>query len=369
MKKIIISCFFVLTIFTGCIQKNRPVLSGNMSLDEVETALSFYPADEHKNKAERYLIFKALDSLICFSIQPDSIREDPFWQQRLSELVAFYRRCVDRGLDAMENTQVTEGVHVFKFYSSSIILKSKDLTIALDFAQGPIGNRDEPEKSDPFNSGFYMTPEQRDRLARLVDMMFVTHSHSDHSDYSLSHRLVARGKKVIGTNQLKRSWPAIADEIIVPVFDVPQTIGGVQVLAQSGYQYNTTWRDEREDIWGKPHEINERDTESIRYLIKLEGKIFLQAGETMDHCYDWLVNASQIGWNIDVVFSPGMGMGDRDARRYIADHRVNCIELPIHEYELGHSRGGNRMAFYFKDTHERGGRYIKLFWGENILLP
>jgi hypothetical protein len=103
-------------------------------------------------------------------------------------------------------------------------------------------------------------------------------------------------------------------------------------------------------------------------MIKFGGKIFLQAGETMDYCYDWLEDASQKGWNIDVLFSPGMGMGDRDVRRYIVDHRVNCIEIPVHEYELGHSYGGIRMAPYFRNTEERKGRLIKLFWGENTLI-
>ena len=367
MRKIIIYSIMMMVIM-GCVQKKSPALSDAMSLDEIEAALAFYPADEYKNQIERFLIFKSLDSLICFSVKHDSVQLNPDWKERLPQLAAFYRRSVDRGLDALENTQVTEGVHVFKFYSSSIILKSKDYTIAIDFAQGPIRNGDEPEKVDAYNTGFYMTPEQRDRLARLVDMSIITHSHSDHADYSLSHRLVERGKKVIGTNQLKTLWPAIAHGIIVPVFDTPQTIEGVQILAQSGFQYSTTYRDEDGVLWGKQSEDKKRDTESIRYLIKFEGKTFLQSGETHDICYDWLQEAYQKGWKIDVLLSTGMYQGGRDVRQFISDYRVNCLELPIHEYELTHSRGGNRMAHYFKFADEVEMRLIKLFWGENIKL-
>lgn len=71
-------------------------------------------------------------------------------------------------------------------------------TVAVDFCQGPINNGGEPEQRDEYRSGFYLRPEQRDRLARQVAVFLITHRHHDHADPSLARRLVEQRKTVIG---------------------------------------------------------------------------------------------------------------------------------------------------------------------------
>ena len=45
--------------------------------------------------------------------------------------------------------------------------------MAIDYCQGPINNGGEPETRDEYGSGFYCTPAQRDRLARVVMLILI----------------------------------------------------------------------------------------------------------------------------------------------------------------------------------------------------
>ncbi|MDZ4288434.1 MAG: hypothetical protein U0984_10780, partial [Prosthecobacter sp.] len=91
-------------------------------------------------------------------------------KRQLRPVHEFYLKRMDIGLDKLERTQVTNGVHAFKFYSSSYVFKTAQGTVAVEFSQGPINNGGEPETRDEYGSGIYWTPAQRDRLAKMVDV-------------------------------------------------------------------------------------------------------------------------------------------------------------------------------------------------------
>jgi hypothetical protein len=153
-------------------------LSDTMSLADVEAALQAHPPTLAASEA-RAKIAASLDRIVNVRVQDKMTDED---RARLQPIAEFYRRQVDRGLDALERTRVTNGVHVFKFYSSSIVFKSAEGVVAVDFAQGPINNGGEPELRDTRRTGFSLTPAQRDRLARLIDVSLITHRHHDQAD-------------------------------------------------------------------------------------------------------------------------------------------------------------------------------------------
>jgi hypothetical protein len=96
-----------------------------------------------------YLI--ELDRLICYSVKHVDEEDRPKLKPWLQQMVPFYRRRIDRCLDALESTRVEQGVHLFKLYSSSIILKSAQGTVSIDFCQGPVNNGGEPEESDRYD--------------------------------------------------------------------------------------------------------------------------------------------------------------------------------------------------------------------------
>jgi L-ascorbate metabolism protein UlaG (beta-lactamase superfamily) len=330
-------------------------------LADVEAALRRHPPSG--DWAERRKIAEALDRLVVVRVVDGMSDAD---RASLRTLGEFYRRRVDEGLDRLEKTRVAEGVHVFKFYSSSYVLKSAEGTVAIDFAQGPVNNGGEPEARDARRTGFYWTPEQRDRLAGLVDASFITHRHHDHSDYSLSKRLLERGKPVVGPAQLRTLWKDLGDRLRVPDYGRVQKIGPAEVTALLGMQYSRNRKDEAGLRWGEPsRERPEQDSETVAYLIRLGGLVFFQAGENHVEPGPWLRNAAASGFAPDVRMSVGQFQGQRGADEVLKT-LPRCFRLPIHEYEMTHEGGGNRMAPLFKDDARAGSQ--PLFWGEDFLL-
>jgi L-ascorbate metabolism protein UlaG (beta-lactamase superfamily) len=348
--------------------KATPYLSDTMNFEQVELAMEVYPASFEYGD-ERLKIMESLDALIDFSVKHDSFYLNPGNVQRLKDMVQFYRKRVDRGLEALEKTKVKHGVHVFKFYSSSVVLKSAEGTVAVDFCQGPVQNDGEPEKTDLYNSGFYMTPEQRNRLAKLIDVQLITHQHHDHADYSLASRLVKSGKTVIGPSQLKNKWKDISSGITVPNYETVEKFGPVEIFTQFGYQYGQSIKLEDGTTKGIPSTDPSSDSETIRYLIKIGQIIFLQSGENQTEAYDWLTKAASLGWTVDVLMSPGQYQGERTVLKFLSNENIQYIKLPIHEYELMHYNGGNRTAYLLKGGNRiafSNKRLIPLLWGEDF---
>ncbi|MBM4091654.1 MAG: hypothetical protein FJ276_19835, partial [Planctomycetes bacterium] len=102
--------------------------------EEIGQALrDFPPAWEHGEA--RAAIAASLDRQVAVQVRDGMTDED---RTQLRPLLEFYRRRVDVGLDVLEQTPVTDGVLVVKFYSSSLVLKSAAGTVAVDVCQGPI---------------------------------------------------------------------------------------------------------------------------------------------------------------------------------------------------------------------------------------
>ncbi len=354
--------------------QNYYVTSDSMTLPQIEQSLKFFPPN-FENGEQRLQIMESLDKIIDFCVR-DNDRDE----KKLEEIITFYRRQIDEGLQALEQTDVYEGVHIFKFYSSSLILKSPAGTIAIDFCQGPVGNdyklesysnEGEPETSDYFKTNFYLTTEQRDKLANLVDVYLITHPHQDHADYSLAKRMIQAGKTVVGPEQLKLKWEDLSPNIIVPNYYEIQKIGPCEILTQPGFQYKKSKKVANGDLYGVPTRYFSHDVESVRYLIRMNGITFLQSAESQTDAYMWLEMAQDINWNVDVLISAGMLQGGRSVMKFLENNSVEYFSLPVHEYEITHSNGGQRAANRLKGDNWiafENKMLMPLMWGENFLL-
>lgn len=349
-------------------------LTNGMDLYEIEEAMNRYPP-KFENGCQRLLIMESLDKIMNFSVRDNSRDEE-----KLKKIVSFYRNQVDKGLETLEQTQVKEGVHIFKFYSSSLILKSRDGTIAIDFCQGPVGNdyklesysnEGEPESSDYFKTDFFMTQQQRDRLAKQVDVYLITHPHQDHTDYSLAKRMSEMGKPIVGPEQLRYKWEDLSENITVPGYFKRQKIGPCDILSQSGYQYKKAIKLENGELWGVPDRYFSHDVESIRYLIKMGGITFLHSAETQTEAYAWLEMAKNIDWNVEVLISAGMWQGEKSVMKFLENNRIKYFSLPVHEFEITHGKGGQRSASRMEGENKKkfdDELLMPLLWGEDYLL-
>jgi len=284
-------------------------LSDSLSLADIAQALEAYPP-RWEFGDERAKIMASLDKHITAQIKKGVFTDED--RERLKLVRDFCLKRVDIGLDKLERTKVLEGVHVFKFYSSSFVLKSSQGTVAVDFCQGPIHNGGEPEACDEHKTGFYLTPEQRARLAKLVDVSLITHRHHDHADYSLSKRLIAQGKPVVGPTQLKLLWKDLAGGITVSEYGTVQRFGPVEIFTMLGCQYaqNEPTGVGNERV-GVPSRDASRDSETAVYLFKLGGIVFIQAAENHVPGEEWLRRGVALGFKPNVRMSLGQFQGER----------------------------------------------------------
>lgn len=363
-----LSYFAILFSVSPAFGADKPALSESMSLAEVGAALAAFPP-RWENGDERAKIMASLDRIIDVQINKNWTDED---RAQLKPIHEFYLKRMDIGLDKLEKTRVTSGVHVFKFYSSSFVMKTTQGTVAVDFCQGPINNGGEPEMRDEYRSGFYMTPAQRDRLARLVDVSLITHRHHDHSDYSLSKRLIAQRKTVVGPAQLKTLWKDLASGITVPAYGTAQKFGPVEIFTMLGSQCA---RNEPSGIGtervGVPNrDDSSKDTETVVYLFRLGGIVFIQAGENHIPADAWLRQGIAAGFKPDVRLSLGQFQGERSLGP-VLQTMTPLFWLPLHEYEMTHDHGGNRTGQLLQAGNRKqfdNRRVMPLLWGEDFLL-
>jgi L-ascorbate metabolism protein UlaG (beta-lactamase superfamily) len=343
-------------------------VSDSMSLEEIHCAMEVYPP-RWEFGDQRAAITASLDKHITVQIHKG-------WtlisKRQLQPVHEFYLKRMDVGLDKLERTQVTHGVHVFKFYSSSYILKTAQGTVAVEFSQGPINNGGEPETRDEYGSGFYWRADQRERLAKTVDAYIITHRHHDHSDYSLAKRMTAAGKPVICPAQLKTIWKDFADKLIVPDYGKPQKFGPLEIFTMLGSQMS---RNEPtgngEERRGVPNTENpERDSETICYLFKLAGITFITCGENHVPADEWLREGVALGFKPNVRMSLGQFQGDRAMVAALKTMKP-VFRLPLHEYEMMHSGGGNRTGYLMQDSNRKSfdqRRMMPMLWGEDFLI-
>ncbi|MFA5688190.1 MAG: hypothetical protein WC959_03435 [Kiritimatiellales bacterium] len=344
----------------------------SMTIEELEQTLQAYPPAP-ENLAKRAYAALSMDKLVHLAVKKDISDKD---LKELIPLRDFYLRQVERGLTELENCTVTSGVRIFKFYSSSLVIKSKEGAMAVDFQQGPrltyCGNPDQP---DPVakRTGFHWSGEQLDRLAKIVDVSFASHPHGDHADYDLSKRLSKLGKPTVVPQQLKELWNSM-DHLIVPEYETVQKIGPVEMYTMLGSQYMENWnatKDEKGQDVGHPTTNPDKtpDAETVVLLARLGDLVFLNAAESNPPADEWLRKGIKLGFRPDVLIMAGMRQGARSIREVLKEYPY--FNLPVHEYEMGHPRGGNRIAHLYGGANAaaiRTGLAMPLFWGENYAL-
>ncbi len=88
-------------------------------------------------------------------------------------ILGYLRQTVDKSVDEIKNTRITQGVIIWKLYNMGYVIKTKDACFAIDLVQ----------------------PDSK-RLVEILDFAIVSHAHADHFDKDFVKAMVERGKTV-----------------------------------------------------------------------------------------------------------------------------------------------------------------------------
>jgi L-ascorbate metabolism protein UlaG (beta-lactamase superfamily) len=268
---------------------------------------------------------------------------------------------IDHALGEVQSEKVEQGVVVWKFYSSSMVIKTPKTVFGVDLIEGP-----EIRRGDNAKTILQMTPQQRARLVSLVDISFHTHRHHDHINYLLTEELLGAGKTVVVPQDVRTMWidKPIASKLTV--LDAGQgtkhPVGTLKVEVFASQQ------------WMRADSTNPCPCNA--YLVTTDNGInVLFKGDINDgnDLLPWLKEIKARGGAIDLYVSSHFFWPGKDALPQI-ELMFDPFIIPGHEYEFRHRKRGEwgsgtgsyKLLFERFQTAIERGRCAILSWGEKF---
>jgi len=157
------------------------------SLGWVDEILQKYPPDIPEHPVRRAALIR-LDDILHIESAP----AHPLVQR-------FFLETMKRTVRAIEQTQVTEGMRIWKLYNHGFLVRTPSVSFVFDFVPGP-----------PRTEGFGLDHELLTRIADQADAAFISHRHSDHANREVARLFLGKGKPVIAPPGL---WADDADPV------------------------------------------------------------------------------------------------------------------------------------------------------------
>ena len=171
-----------------------------LPLNRIEQGLAAHPPHAGDN-ADRAPYYEALDQWVS---RPDAVYWDLKPETSNPDLHAYYIRAIEKALREAAAEKVESGATIWKLYSSGFLVKTREAVFAFDAIEGPFKSIDK-SPDDEAGYAFRWTPQMRRRFAELVDVLFISHQHYDHTSYALVRELTRLRKTVVVPADLKRS--------------------------------------------------------------------------------------------------------------------------------------------------------------------
>lgn len=295
---------------------------GSYIFEEATNTLRNYPPNTVLEN-ERKLALLSLDAL--------------FHDERLDNGSAFKKYMNNLSEDLVtelyDNKHLGSEIRLFQFYNHGFIIKSEDITIAIDIVRHGKGN-------EPFISN-----EVMQSIVDQCDILFISHGHSDHADSTVVKMFTDKNKMVIapekiwegmGPNLKVMRWKDLKKEN----FNISNTSFSVNIYP--GYQGNIM---------------------NNVYIFTLQnGQTIMHTGD-QDYNEDLIEKSKAIKIDALIVHCWLMPM----------DKFVNEINPTLvitgHHNEVRHSID-HRESYWLTFPRLSGVKvpYIVMAWGESILL-
>lgn len=243
----------------------------------------------------------------------------------------FFHARMDSFLDAYLKAAPGDDVLIWKLYNHGEIIQTKDISIAIDLIQG-------------FDKIQWDTEKMR-MLVDKVDVLMISHNHSDHADMRVVNMFVNAGRPVIVPEILQEDYKH--NSSITVVRDGTLELPGAKIRVFPSFQ---------------------KQTMNNVYLIKTDsGKTIMHLGDNnniFNAGHEWFrkfKNPINVDILIPNIWSPDLA----SLVKYVIPGRI----LSSHEHELGHKPSGRRTYDYVYDVLRTIDMpYYVPAWGEPVIL-
>lgn len=257
---------------------------------------------------------------------------------------SFFRARMERVVEEIERTTVSEGVRVWKLYNHGFLVRTATVSFTYDLVPG----------FEP--AGLTIPPALMDRIVAQSDATFISHLHGDHASADVARRFIAAKKPVVAPEVLWKDQPDLAGALTVlersttKVHDLRMRSGAqvLKVVAYPGHQ--------------GPNVLN-----NISLVTTPDGFTVVQTGDEwqMDDPGDDFEWISEIGRDHDVdVLLPNCWTNHLDRMVRGIDPK---LVITGHENEMGHTVPHRED---YTQTYSRlfGIPYpaIVMTWGESV---
>ncbi len=264
---------------------------------------------------------------------------------------AFLKDRLEKAAEEIEQTQVSEGMRIWKLYNHGFIVRTRSVTIGFDLVSRKSAGID----------GFSIDDDVMQRIVNQCDVLFISHYHSDHAEEWVAQSFIDQGKPVVSPPGIWKD--RVIHTQITHLKREPHTLQALSV--QDGQR-------ELQVVVYPGHQGSDIEN-NVSLVISPEGLSFSQMGDqSNDQDFEWI---DEVGnhhlvdvlmpncWTTDIVrvargFNPALIItGHENEMGHTIDHREpNWL---TYQRKVGSDRfGGSKDVGY---SHP----LILMTWGES----
>jgi L-ascorbate metabolism protein UlaG (beta-lactamase superfamily) len=263
----------------------------------------------------------------------------------------FFHTQVEKVITELENTDISEGVTIWKVYNMGFIAKTKSVTIAFDLVTGETsGSKD-----------FKMNKNEIKRLVNQCDVLFISHWHPDHAELRVAKQFLKLGLPVIAPDQVWKNDP-IHSEIL----QMERIAHKTQKLQLKEHSLDV--------VIIYPGHQGKRHINNVVLVTTPEGITIAHMGDQLNEGdfmidYEWIDEVYKYN-SVDIMMPNAWTM---DILRQVKGFNPKLV-MPGHELELGHTVW-DRLPYWGDDEYLelnyaelKASEYpvVALIWGESF---
>lgn len=301
------------------------------SLQWVDYIFRTYPPGLVELPPRRPALFR-LDEILHIELAPRKPLVQKFYQLRLQ-----------RAIEEIEQTQVSEGMRIWRLYNHGALVRTPSASYTFDIVPGA------------GKEGFVLSSEWLKRLVVQSDAHFISHWHSDHANPDVARLFMEAKKPIVAPERLFSEDPVLSRYLTI----LERSLHSVHTISIRGEMSKL-------DVVTLPGHQGAPVLDNVTWVRSMEDLTVLhtgdQSGEEGDGTdFDWL---AQIGHyqQVDVLLINGW---TNNLHRIVRGVNPSLV-IPGHENEMTHAIPHREE--YTQDYERMFGLhypFIVMAWGES----